>query len=96
MTILESNIHSAFMLRCHLVLAAKHRKKAIGNQVSASLKSIFERFAPHYTNDLHELGFESVHINTLFGARPKTETSKLGGAPPDLVRQHIESQGERQ
>ncbi|MCL1803362.1 MAG: hypothetical protein FWG30_06945 [Eubacteriaceae bacterium] len=60
------------------------------------MKSIFERFAPNYTNALLELGFESVHINALFGVRPKTETSKLGGALPAALRQHTESQGERQ
>ncbi|MCL1803402.1 MAG: hypothetical protein FWG30_07155 [Eubacteriaceae bacterium] len=92
MTILESTNHSAFMLRCQPVLAAKHRKKAIGSQVCA----IFERFAPNYTNALLEYGFESVHINALFGARPKTETSKFGGAPLAALRQHIESQGDQQ
>ncbi|MCL1802966.1 MAG: hypothetical protein FWG30_04905 [Eubacteriaceae bacterium] len=67
-------------------------KKAIGSRVFA----IFERFAPNYTNALLELGFESVHIIALFGVRPKTETNKLGGAPPAALRKHIESQGERQ
>ncbi|MCL1804305.1 MAG: hypothetical protein FWG30_11870 [Eubacteriaceae bacterium] len=92
MTILESANHSAFMLRCQLVLAVKHMKKAIVSRVCA----IFERFAPNYTNALLEWGFESVHISALFGVRPKTETSKLGGAPLAVVRKHIESQGERQ
>ena len=130
---LESNNHSVFLLRYHLVFVVKYRREVIDDAISGRLKEIFEYIAPGYKITLIEWNHDIDHAHILFSAHPKTEISKFinaykaassrlvkkefphirdklwkeyfwsrsfclitaGGAPLEVLRQYIESQGER-
>jgi len=130
---LESNNHSVFMLRYHLVFVVKYRREVIDDAVSGRLKEIFEYIAPGYKITLKEWNHDKDHVHILFSAHPKTEISKFinaykaassrlvkkdyphirgnlwneyfwsrsfclitaGGAPLEVLKRYIESQGER-
>jgi len=74
---LESNNHSVFMLRYHLVFVVKYRRKVIDDAISRRLKEIYEYIAPSYNITLQEWNHDGDHIHILFRAHPKTEISKF-------------------
>ena len=74
---LESNNHSVFMLRYHLVFVVKYRREVIDDVISARLKEIFEYIAPGYKITLKEWNHDKDHVHILFSAHPKTEISKF-------------------
>lgn len=130
---LDNNNHSVFLMYYHLVLVIKYRKKAIDDEISIRLKSIFEYISPNYNISLQEWNHDKDHVHILFKAEPNTELSKFinayksassrlikkeypsireslwkeyfwsrsfcllttGGAPIDVIRKYIESQGEK-
>lgn len=75
--ILETNNHSVFSLNYHMVLVIKYRKKVIDNNISNSLKEIFEYIAPKYNVILEEWNHDEDHIHLLFRGHPNTEISKF-------------------
>jgi putative transposase len=75
--ILETNNHSVFSLNYHMVLVIKYRKKVIDNNISNSLKEIFEYIAPKYNISLEEWNHDEDHIHLLFRGHPNTEISKF-------------------
>lgn len=75
--ILETNNHSVFSLNYHLVLVVKYRKKVIDDNISNSLKEIFEYIAPKYNVNLEEWNHDKDHIHLLFRGHPNTEISKF-------------------
>lgn len=130
---LDNNNHSVFLMYYHLVLVIKYRKKAIDDEISTRLKSIFEYISPSYNIALQEWNHDEDHVHILFKAEPNSELSKFinayksassrlvkkeypiirkylwkdcfwsrsfcllttGGAPIDVIRRYIESQGEK-
>jgi len=74
---LESNNHSVFMLRYHLVFVVKYRREVIDDVISGRLKEIFEYIAPGYKITLKEWNHDKDHVHILFSAHPKTEISKF-------------------
>lgn len=130
---LDNNNHSVFLMYYHLVLVVKYRKKAIDDEISTRLKSIFEYISPSYNIALQEWNHDEDHVHILFKAEPNSELSKFinayksassrlvkkeypiirkylwkdcfwsrsfcllttDGAPIDVIRRYIESQGEK-
>lgn len=128
---LDNNNHSVFLLRYHLVLVIKYRRKVIDNPISQRLKEIFEYIAKGYNIYLKEWNHDIDHIHCLFRTHPNSELSKFinayksassrlikkeypqirtklwkkffwswsfcllttGGAPVEIVKQYIQSQG---
>lgn len=131
--VLESNNHSVFSLRYHLIFVVKYRRKVIDNTISERLKEIFEYIQPSYNITLQGWNYDQDHVHILLSAHPKTELTKfinayksassrlikkefpeirqflweeqfwsrsfclisVGGAPIEVLRHYIESQGER-
>ncbi len=128
---LDSNKHSVFLLRYHLILVVKYRKKVITESIGKRLREIFEAIGKKYYVEVEEWSFEPDHIHVLFRTRPSTCLAKFinayksassrlikkefpevrkelwkeyfwsrsyclltsGGAPVELIRQYIQSQG---
>jgi putative transposase len=74
---LETNAHSVFLLRYHLVLVLKYRRKAIDEAISQRLREIFEYIAPTYKITVQEWGYNADHVHVMFGGHPKSEISKF-------------------
>ena len=77
---LDSNAHSVFLLYYHLILVIKYRKKILTDPVSERAREIFEYIAPKY-----HVTFWSQSFCLL----------SAGGAPIEVIRQYIETQGEK-
>ena len=74
---LESNNHSVFKLRYHLILVVKYRKKVFDDTLSERAKAIFERLASGYNVNLIEWNHDHDHVHILFSAHPNSELSKF-------------------
>ena len=130
---LDTNNHSVFMLRYHLIFVVKYRRKVIDDTISERLKAIYEYIASGYNITLCEWNHDKDHVHILFRAHPNTEISKFinayksassrlikkefplirhklwkeyfwsrsfclltaGGAPLEVIKRYIESQGDR-
>lgn len=75
--ILESNHHSVFLLRYHLVLVVKYRRNVFDDEISTRAREIFNYIAPKYGITLEEWNHDSDHVHVLFRAQPKSEISKF-------------------
>lgn len=65
------------MLRYHLIICVKYRKKVINDEISNRLKEIFERIAFTYNITLDEWNHDIDHVHVLFRGKPNTEISKF-------------------
>ncbi|WP_461207866.1 IS200/IS605 family transposase [Clostridium sp. DL1XJH146] len=74
---LDTNNHSVFLLRYHLVLVVKYRKEVINDNISSRLKEIFEKISPNYNITIEEWEHDKNHIHILFKAHPNSELSKF-------------------
>lgn len=74
---LESNNHSVFLMRYHLVLVVKYRRRVFTDEISARARGIFEYIAPKYGITVEEWNHDMDHVHVLFRAQPKTELSKF-------------------
>ncbi len=75
--ILDTNQHSVFSLKYHIVFCVKYRRKVIDDTVSERLKQMFERIGEPYKITLVEFEHDKDHIQILIKAHPKTELSKF-------------------
>ena len=74
---LDTNNHSVFMLRYHLVMCVKYRNKVIDDAISNRLKEMFVKIAPAYNITLEEWTHDMDHVHILFRGQPNTEISKF-------------------
>ena len=74
---LDTNNHSVFLLRYHLIMCIKYRNKVINDPISNRLKEIFERIAPTYNITLEEWNHDMDYVHILFRGQPNTEISKF-------------------
>lgn len=74
---LDNNNHSVFLMHYHLILVVKYRRKVIDEEISNSLKEIFERIQPKYNITLQEWNHDKDHVHVLFKGNPNTEISKF-------------------
>lgn len=74
---LDTNNHSVFMLRYHLVMCVKYRNKVIDDAISNRLKEMFVKIAPAYNITLEEWNHDMDHVHILFRGQLNTEISKF-------------------
>ncbi|KEK21664.1 IS200/IS605 family transposase [Bacillus gaemokensis] len=74
---LDSNNHSVFSLRYHLVLVIKYRRKVITDDISERAKEMFVLLGEKYHISLLEWNHDIDHGHVLFKTHPKTELSKF-------------------
>ena len=73
----DTNQHSVFLLRYHLIMCVKYRNKVINDPISLRLKEMFEYIAPKYHIMLEEWNHDIDHVHVLFRGHPNTEISKF-------------------
>lgn len=69
--------HSVFLLRYHIVLVVKHRKKVITRRIAKRLREIFVEVGKRYRVVLEEWNFGEYYIHAFFRARPETCPGKF-------------------
>lgn len=74
---LDTNNRSVFSLHYHLVLVVKYRRKVINDEVSETIKEIFNNIAPTYFIEIEEWNHDIDHVHVLFKANPKTDLAKF-------------------
>ena len=77
MTKFDTNNHSVFLLRYHLILCVKYRNKVINDDISRRLKQIFEYISPNYNITLDEWNHDIDHVHVLFRGNPNSDISKF-------------------
>ena len=97
---LDSNSHSVFLLYYHLVLVVKYRRKVFDDDISNRAKEIFEYIAPNYKSaNSRLLKKEFPQIRQKLWKKYFWSQSfcliTTGGAPVEVIRKYIESQGEK-
>ena len=104
---MDHNAHSVYLLYYHLVMVVKYRRKIIDEQISDRAKAIFEYIAPNYGIFIN--AYKSASSRLIKKEYPKIREKlwkeafwsqsfclmTAGGAPLEVIRQYIESQGER-
>lgn len=74
---LDTNAHSVFSLRYHLILVVKNRRQVFTDEISNRAKEIFEYIAPTYKIELVEWNHDKDYVHVLFKGQLKTELSKF-------------------
>jgi putative transposase len=74
---LDSNKHSVFSLKYHLILVIKYRRKVINAEISERLKEIFEYIQPNYNVTLQEWNHDRDYVHILMKTHPNTDISKF-------------------
>lgn len=74
----NTNRHSCYLLKYHLVVMTKYRNKVInkiiGDRLIEIAKNIFEE---KWKSKIIEINFEDDHIHILFESMPQVQLSKL-------------------
>lgn len=74
----NTNRHSCYLLKYHLVVVTKYRNKVInkiiGDRLIEIAKNIFEE---KWKSKIIEINFEDDHIHILFESMPQVQLSKL-------------------
>jgi putative transposase len=69
--------HCVFSLHFHLVLVAKHRRKAITKEMLQRLRVIFGETLGKWRCELIEFNGETDHVHLLIETNPAVQLSKL-------------------
>lgn len=75
--VLDSNNHSVFLMHYHLILVVKYRRKVVNDEISDSLREIFENIAGNYNITVEEWNHDEDHVHILFRGHPNTALSKF-------------------
>ena len=101
-SVLDNNNHSVFTLYYHLVLVVKYRRKVFDDSISDYARSISElsKFINAYksaSSRLIKKNFPEVR-KKLWKEYFWSQSFCLlttGGAPPEIIKKYIETQGEK-
>ena len=74
---INSNRHSVYSLKYHLVVITKYRHKCITLEILDKLEKIFTRLLNDKDCKVLEFGGEKDHIHVLFETPPHIQLSKL-------------------
>ena len=74
---INSNRHSVYSLKYHLVVITKYRHKCINLEILDELEKIFTRLLNDKDCKVLEFGGEKDHIHVLFETPPHIQLSKL-------------------
>ena len=75
--ILETNMHSVFLMEYHLIMVTKYRRTVIDDKISAMLRQMFGRIGKDYKIRIVEWNHDGDHVHVLFRAEPKSELTKF-------------------
>ena len=97
----DHNAHSVYLMYYHLIMVVKYRRKVINDpiserakeQKSKRAKEIWEYIAPRYGIVLEEWNHDIDHVHAFWSQSFCLLTA--GGAPVEVIRQYIETQGEK-
>jgi len=74
---IDTNKHSVYSLKYHLVLIVKYRKKVIDQEKCEFLESVFRRIGEKNGVSVIEWDCGNDHVHVLFKAKPSTCLSKF-------------------
>ena len=89
----DHNTHSVYLMYYHLIMVVKYRRKVISDPISERAKEIWEYIAPRYGIVLEEWNHDIDHVHAFWSQIFCLLTA--GGAPVEVIRQYIETQGEK-
>ena len=92
---LDNNAHSVFLMHYHLVLVVKYRRKVFDDRISDRAKEVFEYKSA--SSRLLKKEFPQIRQKLwkeYFGSQSFCLLT-TGGAPIEVIRKYIESQGEK-
>ena len=81
---MDHNAHSVYLMYYHLIMVVKYRRKVINAYKSASSRLLKKEY-PEIREKLWKEAFWSQSFCLL----------TAGGAPVEVIRQYIETQGEK-
>ena len=73
----HSSSHAVVTIRLHIVLATKHRRKAITPSTLADLREVFAEILTGWRCSLLEFGGEADHVHLLIDIHPALQISVL-------------------
>ncbi len=73
----HSSSHAVVTIRLHIVLATKHRRKAITPSTLADLREVFAEILSGWRCSLWEFGGEADHVHLLIDIHPALQISVL-------------------
>ncbi|WP_438315852.1 IS200/IS605 family transposase [Sporosarcina sp. FA9] len=74
---LDSNNHSVFSLKYHLVLVNKYREKVLNTSISKFAEDMFITLGENYHITLLEWNDDKDYVHILFKTHSKTELTKF-------------------
>ena len=89
----DHNAHSVYLIYYHLIMVVKYRRKVINDPISERAKEIWEYIAPRYGIVLEEWNHDIDHVHAFWSQSFCLLTA--GRAPVEVIRQYIETQGEK-
>lgn len=99
---IDHNAHSVYLMYYHLIMVAKYRRKVINDPISERAKEIWEfsKFINAYKSSSSRLlKKEYPEIREKLWKEAFWSKSfcllTAGGAPVEVIRQYIETQGEK-
>ena len=93
---INSNRHSVYSLKYHLVVITKYRHKCINLEILDELEKIFTRLLNDKDCKVLEFGGEKDHIHVLFETPPHIQLSKLVNILKTVSSRLIKKEYEKQ
>ena len=89
-----SSSHAVYLLRLHIVLVTKYRRKVISPEILGFLETAFRGVLESWNCRLEEFGGEEDHVHLLIGIHPALNISglvnNLKSATSRKVRNHFQ------
>ena len=90
-----SSSHAVYLLRLHIVLVTKYRRKVISPEILGFLETAFRGVLESWNCRLEEFGGQEDHVHLLIGIHPALNISglvnNLKSATSRKVRNHFQS-----
>ena len=90
-----SSSHAVYLLRLHIVLVTKYRRKVISPEIMGFLETAFRGVLESWNCRLEEFGGQEDHVHLLIGIHPALNISglvnNLKSATSRKVRNHFQS-----
>ena len=87
--------HAVYLLRLHIVLVTKYRRKVISPEIMGFLETAFRGVLESWNCRLEEFGGEEDHVHLLIGIHPALNISglvnNLKSATSRKVRNHFQN-----
>lgn len=74
---LDTNAHSVFSLRYHLILVTKYRKPVFNDEISERARDLFEAIAPSYKIEVLEWNHDQDHVHIFSRLNQRQNSASL-------------------